>query len=400
MGPLKILRVIPDLQVGGVQRMLFRSLETLAARGVRSEIACLSERGELAPQFERAGFPVHTLGFSSRLDPAGLWRLRQLVRRGGFHLVHSHMYAANLATNCALIGNGAVAVLNGYHSHRPTQTRGQAWRVRSTQWKPGAFLAVSRAVADALLEIGIPESRIRIVYNGIAVPAEPPPVPHAAHAPRLDLVWIGRFVRQKRVPFLLDVVEVSRRRGVPLRLTLVGDGPRRQEIERRIREKNLGDVVRLVGFSSNVEDYLKEADLFISASEREGFSNTVLEAGAMGRGMLLSDIPPHREFLMGGSDPSRPAADPSDNRDDQPDTAPDATPDAAPPHGRSGDPLGGLLLGDDPAAWASALESLSGNAVRLAHLGRAAWTTSSRFSLETVTETLHELYLRLVKGGT
>ena len=53
------------------------------------------------------------------------------------------------------------------------------------------------------------------------------------------------------------------------------------------------------GFTTNVYEYLKASDYYISASDIEGLANTILESMSVGLPMLLSDIPSHNEILMG-----------------------------------------------------------------------------------------------------
>jgi glycosyltransferase involved in cell wall biosynthesis len=109
-----------------------------------------------------------------------------------------------------------------------------------------------------------------------------------------ELVNVGKFTLQKGHDFLLDVV--LRLPGV--RLTLVGDGPERPRIEKRVQEEGLGDRVRFTGVVAREAVYaeLLAADLFVSPALWEGLPIAVLEAMALGRPVLLSDIQPHVEI--------------------------------------------------------------------------------------------------------
>ena len=77
--------------------------------------------------------------------------------------------------------------------------------------------------------------------------------------------------------------------------------------------RNKKNIV-LPGLVHNVNDYLRAADQFVSASHAEGMPNAVLEALAASLPVILSDIPPHREILEYSSDvgclftPSNPSA--------------------------------------------------------------------------------------------
>lgn len=65
-------------------------------------------------------------------------------------------------------------------------------------------------------------------------------------------------------------------------------------------KKEANNSVILKGNVSNVVDYLRASDIYISASYSEGLPNAVLEAGRTGVSLVLSDIPQHREVFMHG----------------------------------------------------------------------------------------------------
>ncbi len=83
-------------------------------------------------------------------------------------------------------------------------------------------------------------------------------------------------------------------------LLFLGDGPQYSIIENIVKKFSLPCI--FAGHVSNVITYLQSSDYFISASKSEGLPNTVLEAGAVGLPLILSDIPPHKEVLSKNMD--------------------------------------------------------------------------------------------------
>lgn len=358
MASYRILRVIHDLQIGGVQRMMLRSARALRERGIETDICCLNTNAELAEEFADACFRVHLVPFKSRLDPIGLYRLRRVLRHGRYNIVHSHMYAANIAVNIALLGIKTIRIINMYHSTRPGSSPRQIRMITRTQRIPDGIIAVSESVKEALTNIGVEPSRVDIIYNGIEVRAAEEPVPDRSATDPVHLLWAGRFVKQKRIWFLLDVIDACRKSDIPVQLELVGEGPTRSKIERMVRERGLGDMVIFHAFSADIENYIRAADLFVSASEREGFSNVLLEACALGRGLILSDIPPHRELARNSS--------------------------------------GAIIAGDFPEAWAAIIKQLSIDRTRIRTLGEAAFRLAGHYSLENTVAQLIALYEKVI----
>lgn len=358
---LRVLRVIYDLQVGGVQRMMLRSFGILREMGVDCEVCCLRGRGELAADFEAVGFPVHQVVFRSRFDPAGLWKLRRLILAGGYDVVHSQMYAANCAVNTALTGLGRPAAVNGYHSTTPAHNARQAARIRRMQAKPAAIVAVSDSVRCALTAIGVCAERVTVVYNGIDLPQKPRPwAPRTAGAP-VELLWAGRFVGKKNLGFLVRVAQACRDQAVGARFTLLGSGPDFARVRAGVESAGLGDRVLLPGMVDDVEARMGGCDFFVSTSLREGFSNAMLEAAAAGRGMVLSDIGPYREFDAGR----------------------------------------GLAVfpGSTPESWAAAIGEMAEAPARREEMGRRAFERVRDFGLRKVTSELLDLYARAVEAA-
>lgn len=355
---MRVLRVIYDLQIGGVQRMLLQSLPLLKEAGADTEICCLKKEGNLAETFLEKGIPVHIIPFHSRLDPIGLIRLRRFVLKNNFQIVHSHMYASNMAVNVALFAAKRIRILNGYHSSRPFHSKSQERMAKLTAKIPHGWIAVSQSVKDALIKTGLPEDGISIIHNGVAPTRQMTPVPEKPLSSPLELVWAGRFVKQKRVDMLVDLVEACKKENIPVHLTLVGDGPSCQRIAGKIGDMQLGQWITLAGWKEDIRSYIRDADLYVSASNREGFPNTLLEVCAEGRGFLVSDIAPNAEVL--GS------------------------------HGA------GFLLSDNLSEWTAVLKRLRENRREIGELSRCAFEIGGIFSLEETCLKTIRLYQDLV----
>lgn len=351
---LRVLRVIYDLQVGGVQRQLLQVLPLLREHGIEPEICCLRAEGEMAGQFKAAGLPLHVVPFRTRLDPFGLMGLRRLVGRLGVEVVHGHMHASNVAANAALIFKGAVKIVNGYHSTAPFSGAAQARTARFFSRSVRANLAVSGSVAEALLAAGFAAEKVVVLHNGVSVGTGPVPLAARTSLEPIRLFWGGRFVKQKRLQMLVEIAKALRVGGVSFVLTLAGEGPFLEVIQNRVRAAGLQDVVLFPGWQKDLRPWFAEADLYLSASDREGFPNTLLECCAVGRGYLVADIAPNRE-VHGG---------------------PDAN----------------VLLSDSISDWVDRIAQLQKSPGEVEALGRAAFVRAEQFSLRETARKTAELY--------
>ena len=82
---------------------------------------------------------------------------------------------------------------------------------------------------------------------------------------------------------------------------IIGDGPLREAIERDVARLGLSGEVRITGFQSDVREWLTACDVVALLSTAiETFSIAVLEAMAMGKPMIMSDIGGAREQVEHG----------------------------------------------------------------------------------------------------
>ena len=136
--------------------------------------------------------------------------------------------------------------------------------------------------------------QVAVIYNRVYtdqfVPAEEVP-----RVPPLRIISVGRLVRQKAPDVLLRAFA-----DVPnARLTLIGDGPRREEIEGLAKTLGVWERMKFIPAipHSEIPRFYLEANCFAIATHYEGFCIPVLEAMACGLPVVASDIPPIREIV-------------------------------------------------------------------------------------------------------
>lgn len=99
---------------------------------------------------------------------------------------------------------------------------------------------------------------------------------------------VGRFCSQKNQEFLLEVFIEVYKTDKTARLLLVGDGEKRNKIEKWIKEKEYQDIIVCTGVTKDVNSYLQAMDIFVLPSRYEGVPIAALEAQAAGLFCILS----------------------------------------------------------------------------------------------------------------
>jgi glycosyltransferase involved in cell wall biosynthesis len=107
----------------------------------------------------------------------------------------------------------------------------------------------------------------------------------------LALLWCARFSEVKQPRIALEIVQGLKQGGVDVTLTMIGDGDLRADIEQQIKQRNLDDQVRLVGWQTQdqVSEHMKQADLFLMTSHHgEGWGLVVNEAMSFGAAVIAN----------------------------------------------------------------------------------------------------------------
>jgi glycosyltransferase involved in cell wall biosynthesis len=157
---------------------------------------------------------------------------------------------------------------------------------RSIARNTTAWVANSKEIAADLMRWGLPSERVHAIPNGVEIPDD---------EEQRSRNGVVRFVSMGRLETEKAVDQTIRAFGglpadAPARLTVLGDGPCRPELEALSRR--LGQERRIVftGAVGDVMPYLNEADVYVSTSVSEGMSNALLEAMSNGVMPVVSQV--------------------------------------------------------------------------------------------------------------
>lgn len=116
-------------------------------------------------------------------------------------------------------------------------------------------------------------------------------------------VSVARLDYPKDFDTLLKAFEILKNKGIKEKLYIIGEGEQRERIENQIKEKELENVVYLLGRRNNPYVWIKNADLFVHSSKREGFPAVLLEALLCEKMIISSDcMTGPKEILENGKD--------------------------------------------------------------------------------------------------
>ena len=169
------------------------------------------------------------------------------------------------------------------------------------------FIAPTPAVAQELLQHGIPADRIAMVPNAVVTDLAEMPNQATRAAARAALglpdlptvLFVGRLVHQKGVDVLMDAWTDTVRDHRAM-LVLVGDGPEAECITRWKRASGCAETVRMFGWQPDPETFYRAADIFAFPSRSESFGNVLAEAMAHGLAVVTTPVGLAQHWIRDG----------------------------------------------------------------------------------------------------
>lgn len=221
----------------------------------------------------------------------GVYRLLDIIRRERIEVLHVH--AVGISGLDALLAGLVSRELPIVITHHATLTWFAPMRNRTSdvtfaleKRRASRVVMPYAAAADELREAGIPGDRLHVVPFCIdETRFVSPPAPRA-WSKDFQLVMSSRIVDGKGHGELLEAVALARAKVPGLKLTILGDGPKRPEVEAHVARLGLGDVVSLPGWLPHAEVPAKLAEAHIkvlpSYMPGETFPLSLLEGMALG----------------------------------------------------------------------------------------------------------------------
>ncbi len=305
-GPLRVMFINTVMDVGGAETLLLNLVDRLRSPWFAPEVCCLKQSGALGPEFRRR-VPFFARLLAHKYDLRVLPRLAWLLRKRRIDAVVTvgagdRMFWGRLAAWCV----GVPVAITALHSTGwPDRIQ---WLNRQLNWCTAGFVAVAQAHARYLIqEEKLPAEKVFVVPNGVDVerflPGQPPPrlYQELGLSPEVPVVGIVAALRPEKnhEGFLRMARNVADQ--VPqVRFLVVGDGPRREELEELARSLDLQQHVLFLGTRRDVEELLRLMHVVVLTSHVEAAPVTILEAMATGRPFVAPAVGSIPELIADG----------------------------------------------------------------------------------------------------
>ncbi len=312
----RLMFVTGSLAHGGAERHSITLMNRLAERRHDCHAVHIKRAGtdQLSRIRLRDGGSVHCLDAVRYLDRRALVDFAaHIARIEPCAIIAANCYALMYAALALRISRRRVPLIVTFHSTRllDAKERLQMLAYRLFFWLADCAVFVCERQRRHWLWRGVFSRRNEVIYNGVDTElfhGECNPEHSGSLRRSLGfrdsdyVIGIVAVLRpEKNHLQLVDAVAMLRARGLPARVLMIGDGPMRGAIEAHARKRRVdGDVV-ITGFQQDVRPYVSACDVMTLCSLTEALSLAAIEAMALCKPVVHSDVGGAAELIVPGS---------------------------------------------------------------------------------------------------
>ncbi len=348
---------------GGQENRTLRESVGLRKLGARVIILC-QPGSVLSERAAREGIEVRLCRMNKSYDLFSIFRIVNLIKKEKVDIVNTHSGRDSLMAGIAgRLSSGTPKVVRTRHLALPITSK------FTYDVLPHKVVTVSEYVRSYLMSKGIAGDQIKAVPTGIDLGVFDPERTNTAlrselgidpATPLIGTVAILRFKKGHHI--LLDAIPSILQRVPEAVFIFAGNGPQKENIEKKISELGLTGKVRLLGLRKDVPSILKSIDLFVLPTLQEALGTSFLEAMAMEKPVIGTNVDGVGEVIRDGVN-------------------------------------GYLVPPNDPAFLAGRIVDVLTDKERSHRMGQQGRSmVAEDFSTEKMCERMHELYLSLLRG--
>ena len=168
-------------------------------------------------------------------------------------------------------------------------------RIMIKKWlaQAATIFCASKALGNILVDAGINKNKICVNYNGVNPDVfYPHPQQKVMNSQNKKLIFVGSIITTKGINELFDAFLTFSKIDNSVSLDILGTGPLKEKLQQKIQEHNLFHRIFLRGSVplAEVARYIREANILILPSYREGVPNVLLESFASGTPVIATNV--------------------------------------------------------------------------------------------------------------
>ncbi|MFZ4632501.1 MAG: glycosyltransferase [Patescibacteria group bacterium] len=295
---IKILHILPNLSHGGAERVCFNILNNLNLDKFSPSLLLFKENNsgnEFKSILKSKGIEIISLEKKGLIDLKNFFQIINEIKKIQPDIIHTHLGGDIYGRFAAKICKTPVIVSTEHNLNYSERTSAAYLKTFSAKYANKIF-AVSEAVKkDAIKRYNLNPEKIETIYNGIDLNIFKTESENSrTEKENYVLGGLGRLTEQKGFATLIDAVLKTKHKNY--QVNIAGTGELETELKNRIKTLGLSDRINLLGLVDS-KKFIDDLDIFIFPSNWEGLGLAVLEAAALKKPIIASNIDGVKEII-------------------------------------------------------------------------------------------------------
>lgn len=285
--PIKVLHIDSEKLWRGGQQQAVYLYEGMQKRGIPCSFVC-QPQSKLEQYFQNHNLDYQAIPFGGELDLIAGFRLSKFVRKHNFTILICHSAHSLSWGLIAKAFYPALKIIGVRRTEFPI-SKNILSRFKYCNAALDRIVAISERVQKVLIENGVQQEKINIIYSGIdnskfSTLEREHNIRDKWNIPQECILigMIAAFDNYKDYPTFLNAAALALKNRPDLYFLGVGKGELQKSMQELAKELNIADKVIFTGFQQEIEKILKTLDIFVLASKKEGLGTSILEAMAAG----------------------------------------------------------------------------------------------------------------------
>lgn len=296
---LRLLQITHDLDLGGLQQVVYNLCRTIDRSRFDIFVLCLREKGCFADDVEALGVPVYLLEQKTDgADYLAFLKVANLLKTLKIDVIHTHNTQPFFDGTVGALIAGVKTIVHTDHARSfPDKTRYMVaeWLMSHFAYK---VVGCSAHTSAQLIKYEkISPKKIVTIPNGIDGSRFQIEIDEPAKRAELGIKKSGpilgvavRLSEQKGISYLLQAMPAVLVKHPDATLVIAGDGDLKAQLEAETETLNIADSVIFAGARKDIPELLQLFDIYVMPSLWEGLPMILLEAMAAGCPIIASDV--------------------------------------------------------------------------------------------------------------
>jgi len=302
MKQIRIAHVTHSFDAGGIENGIVNIINGLDWNNYFHLICCLTKSGDFEQRIKSSNITIIELNRRLGNDLRIPLKLAKKFKKYNVDIVHLRGWGTLIEGIMGAKLACIKKIIYGFHGRTFEGIKNEKKRRNYAEKFALNFVdkiltLSSNMKTDFCHRLNIPNKKIDIIHNGVDVAKFRPGIDISNlkkefHIEKHDFIIgsVGRLDAVKDCDTLIQGFHLFNQRNENSKLIIVGDGPELSILKEIVSRTNLLHKVVFTGYRTNIPQMLNLMDIYVQTSLYEGFSNTILEAMAVGLPVITTDV--------------------------------------------------------------------------------------------------------------